>query len=318
MDAINRLTVKDAQEQFLKCCGSPAFAAKLASQRPFSQYEQMVEIARQVWFNEVSTMEWLKAFEAHPRIGDVEGLRKKFASTASWCEGEQGTAMSSADEAVIQALAQGNKDYEAKFGHIFIICATGKPAAVILEALKSRYPNNPHHEMMLAAQEQQKITEIRLTKLLEDFQKGPVTSPAVERRTNQLAAHVVPSIAPTGAPKRSPITTHVLDITCGRPAQGIHTTLEKITGPSNTFSKVGEGVTNGDGRIGDLLVPGSPLQPGTYRITFQLTEYLKQNGGGGFYPYVPIIFEVLPSQVKEHFHVPLLLSPYGYSTYRGS
>ncbi len=113
---------------------------------------------------------------------------------------------------------------------------------------------------------------------------------------------------------RSPITTHVLDTATGRPAKGVRITLEKQRA-GGVFAKLAEGTTNDDGRITDLLAPGT-LEPGTYQMTFYVADYLADRGERGFYPVVPIVFTI--QSTTEHYHVPLLLSPYGYSTYRGS
>lgn len=110
----------------------------------------------------------------------------------------------------------------------------------------------------------------------------------------------------------SPITTHVLDTSIGRPAQGVRITLEFLDGES--FREVGEGTTDDDGRVTDLL-EGS-LEEGTYKITFHVGEYFDGKGLSSFYPSVPVVFAI--QSPSEHYHVPLLLNPYGYSTYRGS
>ena len=109
----------------------------------------------------------------------------------------------------------------------------------------------------------------------------------------------------------SPITTHVLDTAAGRPAVGVPITLELQEG--SDWKKIGGGMTNEDGRLPGLLPDGHTLAAGTYRMTFDTGRYLK---GGGFYPFVPIVFR--SQDPDQHYHVPLLLSPYGYSTYRGS
>ena len=111
---------------------------------------------------------------------------------------------------------------------------------------------------------------------------------------------------------KSPITTHVLDTAIGRPATGVRITLESLDGAP---SEIGSGITDADGRVTDLLEPGS-LKAGTYRITFFVEDYLKTSGRSGFYPQVPVVFSV--EATDEHYHVPLLLNPFGYSTYRGS
>jgi 5-hydroxyisourate hydrolase len=114
---------------------------------------------------------------------------------------------------------------------------------------------------------------------------------------------------------RSPITTHVLDTTLGRPAMGVPIVLE-ISPASGDWQELARGVTNEDGRIADLLSPELVLAPGVYRMTFDTASYYHSVGQTGFYPAVPILFEL--RQPGEHYHIPLLLSPYGYSTYRGS
>lgn len=117
---------------------------------------------------------------------------------------------------------------------------------------------------------------------------------------------------------KSPITTHVLDTAIGRPAAGVRITLESlesVEGGADKAKEIGSGVTNDDGRVTDLLEPGT-LKAGTYRITFFVEEYLTKHGDRGFYPQVPVIFRV--EATDEHYHVPLLLNPFGYSTYRGS
>lgn len=106
----------------------------------------------------------------------------------------------------------------------------------------------------------------------------------------------------------STLSTHVLDLVTGKPASGVDVTLETLDG-----RWLGGGRTDPDGRIRDLA---RELAPGVYRITFATGAYFEATGTGGFYPVVPIVFEV--QRAGEHHHVPLLLGPYGYSTYRGS
>lgn len=109
------------------------------------------------------------------------------------------------------------------------------------------------------------------------------------------------------------ISTHVLDITRGRPAQGVPVTLEKKDG--GAFARLTAGSTDADGRIKEL-VPEGKLTEGTYRITFDTGAYFSGLGVEGFYPEAAIVFLIKDAQA--HYHVPLLLSPFGYSTYRGS
>ena len=118
---------------------------------------------------------------------------------------------------------------------------------------------------------------------------------------------------------RSPITTHVLDQTVGKAAPGLQVLLELRQSTPTAWTSLGVKVTDDDGRIEDLLPPGSNCQPGIYRLTFQTGAYYQRQGVMTLYPEVCILFEVSPpAQGKAHYHIPLLLSPFGYSTYRGT
>ena len=112
----------------------------------------------------------------------------------------------------------------------------------------------------------------------------------------------------------SPITTHVLDVSTGRPAEGVAATLELFSG--GHWNAIGKGATNADGRIRDLLPDAHALAAGVYRLTFDTGAWFLSRHVAAFYPSVPIVFEI--GSTSEHYHVPLLLSPFGYSTYRGS
>lgn len=113
----------------------------------------------------------------------------------------------------------------------------------------------------------------------------------------------------------SHITTHVLDLARGRPAAGVRVTLE-LRSDGGDWQQLGAGETDGDGRLKSLLPPNAALAPGTYRLTFETAAYFAAHGVEGFYPQVSVVFEV--RDAAQHYHVPVLLGPYGYTTYRGS
>ena len=113
----------------------------------------------------------------------------------------------------------------------------------------------------------------------------------------------------------SAITTHVLDTARGRPASGVPVTLEAAE-TGGGWRTLGRGLTDADGRLRELLPPGRALTAGVFRLTFDTAAYFAAQGADSFYPFVQIAFAV--RDAAEHHHVPLLLSPYGYSTYRGS
>jgi 5-hydroxyisourate hydrolase len=112
----------------------------------------------------------------------------------------------------------------------------------------------------------------------------------------------------------SQITTHVLDVSLGRPAAKVAVILEAQS-PGGAWKEAGRGSTDGDGRCGDLAA-AKTLEAGVYRLTFDTRTYFSSRNLGALYPQVIIVFEV--KDAREHYHIPLLLSPYGYSTYRGS
>ena len=112
----------------------------------------------------------------------------------------------------------------------------------------------------------------------------------------------------------SAITTHVLDTSLGKPAAGVAVTLEKQEG--GAWKPLASGATNADGRAADLLPPNAKLEAGAYRLRFETGAYFRAGGVESFYPLVEINFIV--KDAAQHYHVPLLLSPFGYSTYRGS
>lgn len=113
----------------------------------------------------------------------------------------------------------------------------------------------------------------------------------------------------------SGISTHILDTSTGRPATDVPVVLE-IQETEGKWERLGEGTTDADGRISSLLPTGTALAAATYRLTFDTGTYFRARGGRGFYPHVSVVFTV--RDAKQHHHLPLLLSPYGYSTYRGS
>jgi 5-hydroxyisourate hydrolase-like protein (transthyretin family) len=372
----------------------------------------------------------------------ADALKAKFSNQQAFgalSHGEQAAALSNPDPFVLEELAALNKAYKAKHGFIFIICASGKSAQQMLTAIKQRLPNAPYTELGSAAREQMKITELRLEKLLSSqvstaTNSGGGNSPAERAavRTGQLAGHFAPAAPPPPAaaaaaaaagshrPLRSPITTHVLDTTLGRPAQGLPISLHRLMdGSHRMWDCLASGLTDADGRIGNLLAPAGWVAPGVYQMRFDTDAYLRAcrwvtNSAWGcacqlaqavlgrldghpghvlapwrrlgqlqikglksalhaapiagaaltavcarcpcacapkvaqpvrssnvlaaacsslyvfrdahpdvfrsvpFYPEAVIEFTITPEMSSQHFHIPLLLNPYGYSTYRGS
>jgi 2-oxo-4-hydroxy-4-carboxy-5-ureidoimidazoline decarboxylase len=162
---LNTLSQPQLREELFKCCGSVSWVKMMMTYFPADDLVELLEDAEEVWY-ECSEDDWREAFSHHPKIGDVESLTKKFASTAQWAAGEQ-SAVNTASRETIEALAEGNRLYEEKFGYIFIVCATGKSAEEMLGLLQERLKNDPAEEIKIAADEQNKITKLRIEKLLE-------------------------------------------------------------------------------------------------------------------------------------------------------
>jgi 2-oxo-4-hydroxy-4-carboxy-5-ureidoimidazoline decarboxylase len=163
IETLNSLDDAHFREALLKCSGSPVWSEQMAQLRPFSDAEDFVEKSSRAW-EKLSTQDWLDAFRSHPKIGDVESLRNKFASTAAWASGEQ-SGVYSASEETLKSLAEGNARYEKRFGHIFIVFASGKTAEEMLSILNGRLGHSPEVELSICSGEHKKITQSRIEKL---------------------------------------------------------------------------------------------------------------------------------------------------------
>jgi 2-oxo-4-hydroxy-4-carboxy-5-ureidoimidazoline decarboxylase len=133
---------------------------QMLARRPFGSLENLLGVARTEWLA-LTPEDWREAFDHHPKIGDRESLRRRFPSTHQLSEREQ-AGVAGASEAVLDALSEGNRAYEARFGYIFIVCATGRSADEMLTMLRARLVNDPGTELRVAAEEQAKITALRL------------------------------------------------------------------------------------------------------------------------------------------------------------
>ena len=168
MDAIghiNSITSEQAEAEFLKCCGSRRWAAKMTAERPFENLEEMVTAADRIWWA-LESADWLEAFDSHPKIGEKKAAASVARESLSWSEKEQSGTRDSTQQ-TMEELAELNRKYQEKFGFIYIVCATGKSAEEMLAILRERLNNKAATELHNAAQEQAKITTLRLNKLIE-------------------------------------------------------------------------------------------------------------------------------------------------------
>ena len=161
---LNRLPVDEARAALLACCGSARWASEVAALRPFWDVGQLLNIGGRVW-RELPREDWLEAFRAHPKIGGQRAEKDTGAEARAWSEGEQSRARAASDE-TLAALAEANREYEERFGFIYIVCAAGRTAEELLALLRERLSNDPDTELRIAAREQWRITELRLKKFL--------------------------------------------------------------------------------------------------------------------------------------------------------
>jgi 2-oxo-4-hydroxy-4-carboxy-5-ureidoimidazoline decarboxylase len=160
----NRLCPEDAEKEILPCCGSGAWARALANRRPLENEDLLLAASDQIW-RALCPSDWLEAFSQHPRIGERSVGPAASRRSAAWSDEEQQT-VGTAVESVREALAEANREYERRFGRIFIVCASGKLAPEMLDILRRRLHNDEATELEEAAEEQRKITHLRLKKWL--------------------------------------------------------------------------------------------------------------------------------------------------------
>ncbi|HSY24118.1 MAG TPA: 2-oxo-4-hydroxy-4-carboxy-5-ureidoimidazoline decarboxylase [Polyangiaceae bacterium] len=153
----------DAHRALLRCCGSQRWADAMLDRRPFGSAAALRAAAREVWAG-LDRDDYLEAFASHPPIGGGAEDHAALASTRAWSAEEQSGAAGAAAD-VARALRDANRVYRQRFGFLFIVCATGKSADQMLAALQVRLTNEPEIELLIAAAEQGKITELRLEKV---------------------------------------------------------------------------------------------------------------------------------------------------------
>jgi 2-oxo-4-hydroxy-4-carboxy-5-ureidoimidazoline decarboxylase len=160
----NCLSPDGAASEILPCCGSIGWARGMAARRPLLNEASLLGAADETSHN-LTCSDWMEAFQSHPRIGENCAERTVSATSRTWSAEEQ-AGISDSDAAIQRALEEGNREYERRFNHIFIVCATDKSAAEILEILQRRLRNDPEAELREAAEQQRQIVQIRLKKWL--------------------------------------------------------------------------------------------------------------------------------------------------------
>jgi hydroxyisourate hydrolase len=273
----------ELRELLRSCLAVPRWVEQIADGAPFASAADLLERARRA-ADPLREAEIELALAAHPRIGERprgEGRSAAFSHT------EQ-RAPDADDPELAEAIAAGNTAYEQRFGRVFLIRALGRSRAEVHAEQRRRLALDDEADLRIVAGELREIALLRLERLLaeEAGEQGP-------------------------AP-RSRITTHVLDAARGIPASGLEVILEQRA--DDDWTVLGRGRTDIDGRI-DTLGPRE-LPAGRYRVTFDTGAYFARQNTAAFYPEVVVVVEL--ADPAAHYHVPLLLSPFAYSTYRGS
>ena len=165
LNQFNRLPRQRAIRLLLDCCGSKKWAQQMVGHRPFASEPEFMRAANSIW-STLTRKDWLEAFLHHPPIGETRAKAKQSVTASRWSSNEQSSAQMATPE-VLQTLTSQNRAYTEKFGFVFLICAAGKSSEEILHALRQRLPNDPDAELRVAAEEQRKIMQMRLEKLLE-------------------------------------------------------------------------------------------------------------------------------------------------------
>ena len=273
--AFNALPDGQARELLLGCCHAGRWADAVAAGRPYPTLGALLARAGE----ELADGDVTEALAGHPRIGAAPA-----AGHSSRSRQEQ-AGVGCAPARCLEELAAANADYERRFGHIYLVCATGRYAEELL-AICNAAPERAGRERDVMRGELRAIT----------------SSPD---HPDPAAGHKRPA-----GPTDEPVSTHVLDSVTGRPAAGVAVRLERRLG--DDWQHLTSAVTDDDGRVSSM---GDP-SVGQNRISFDTGAYFRAQGVDTFYPEVTVVFEV--TDPAQHQHVPLLLSPFAYSTYRGS
>ena len=161
----NALASESAREALTSCCGATRWVTEMNTRRPFASRTDVFEAAETVW-NSLDATDWLEAFHHHPRIGETTSAASQEELAQRWSSAEQ-SALSTAAHDVRVRMAELNKQYEQRFGFIYIVCATDKSAEQMLAMAEERLQNGVDAELRVAAREQERITRLRLEKLLQ-------------------------------------------------------------------------------------------------------------------------------------------------------
>lgn len=285
LDEFNRADAATARAAALVWAAIPAWADALVAKRPFASTDALAATAAEL------ARSWTRtdldaALAHHPRIGErATGSTAEAAASRT----EQ-ASMTTASSDTSTRLATGNAAYEERFGRVFLIRAAGRSPEQMLAELERRLNNDDDTE---AAEAIAQLAEIAVLRARRD----------TSRENAIMSSH---------------LTTHVLDAATGLPAHGVGVVLAKASGDAVVAEVPGAVIAHGKtGEDGRLTLGPERLAPGHYVLTFLTGEYFADQDIDAFFPFVTVAFTVRDNSAA-HYHVPLLLSPFAYTTYRGS
>ena len=165
LDELNNLEDEECKKALLTCCSSVKWVDKMIDYRPYGNLEELLEKAAEI-FRDLDQTDWLEAFSHHARLGRQKKQESSEKKDLSQWERQEQAGTSMATDNILNELEEANIEYENKFGFLFLLCATGKSATEMLDSIHERMPNELNIEMTIAMEEQNKITKLRLKKLL--------------------------------------------------------------------------------------------------------------------------------------------------------
>ncbi|MFJ2443681.1 MULTISPECIES: 2-oxo-4-hydroxy-4-carboxy-5-ureidoimidazoline decarboxylase [unclassified Streptomyces] len=303
-------------------CASTAWGNAVLARRPYAGVADLLAAGDTATAG-LDGEDLAEAMAGHPPIG-----RPRPGDPTS---AREQRGMTDASERLRAEMLELNLAYQERFGHVFLICATGATGEQMRDAIEERLGHTPEREREIARTELGKINRIRLTRLVTT---EAATEAAMEEATEEATEEQAEAAAENAETPAS-VSTHILDTSLGRPASGVPVALAARGGPDASWVALGASKTDGDGRCKDL--PTLPAGTVQVRLEFDTDVYLaaatgtatttitagngtppaetRQQHTSPFFPEVAVTFRVTPG---EHYHVPLLLNPFGYSVYRGS
>ncbi|MFY1631702.1 2-oxo-4-hydroxy-4-carboxy-5-ureidoimidazoline decarboxylase [Solwaraspora sp. WMMB335] len=292
LDVFNTLPGDAARPQLLSCCAAPGWARAVLAGRPYPDRAALADAA----LAQVRALPWAEVVTAvagHPRIGQPPagdgreaGWSRREQAAATATATATGDSAQPAQQSARAALGTLNEAYEQRFGFRFLVFANGRNAAELAAVAQQRLGNDDDTERAVVRTELGRIAALRIGRLVDDL-AGPDEA------------------------GWAPLSTHVLDTASGTPAAGVPVRLARAD-LGGQWRTIALGRTDDDGRLRDWA-PAAQWGTGTYRLVFDVSGRL---GPDAFYTEIPVVFTV--RDAGRHHHVPLLLSPYGYTTYRGS